>query len=137
MNTVFLYGRMAKDPELRYTKNNTPVCSFTIATSEGKDADGRDRAEFHNCVAWKRDAENISKFFLKGDPILLRGHLQTRSYTVGTETTGWTEEKRYVTEVIVERFEFTYGKKDSGRSAEPAPVNAFQDLAEDDDELPF
>ncbi len=129
MNTVYLYGRMAKDPELRYTKNNTPVCSFCIATSEGKDADGRDRAEFHNCVAWKKDAENISKFFLKGDPILLRGHLQTRSYMVG-------DEKHYATEVIVERYEFTYGKKDS-HTGEAVKPQAFQDIADDDEELPF
>ena len=37
MNTCVLMGRLTRDPEKRYTANNTPVTSFAIAVDRFKE----------------------------------------------------------------------------------------------------
>jgi single-strand DNA-binding protein len=39
-NKIILVGNLGRDPELRYTPDGTPVCSFSLATNEKR----RDRA---------------------------------------------------------------------------------------------
>ena len=119
-NQVFLHGRIARDPELRQTTSNKAVCRFTVATQETKDI-----SEFHNVSAWDKNAESISKYFHKGDPILLWGRLNTTSY----ERDG---HKVYSTSVIVERWGFPLGKP---KEAKPT----FVDIDDDDldGELPY
>lgn len=104
MNKVQLHGRMAKDVDLRYTQSGKAVCSFTVAV----DGVGRDaKAEFINCIAWEKLAETIGKNFSKGKEILISdGRLQTRSY----ESNG---SKKYITEVVVNAFEFCGSKSDN------------------------
>lgn len=127
MNHVILTGRLSKAPETRYTNSNKAVCSFTMAVANGKDRDGKNQSVFIPCVAWEKTAELIDKYFIKGDPITVTGKIIPRSW----EKDG---KKNYITEVIVSGVEFPLTKKTV--EAEPAPVDAFQDLS-DDTELPF
>lgn len=124
MNLSIISGRMAKDPEVRYTNSGKAVCPFVVAVNEGKD-----KAQFVPCVAFDTDyhknATNISKYFDKGSPITLTGHLSCRTW----EKDGT---KRYAWEVFVDRFEFVPGNT---RKAEATP-DAFAEI-EDDAELPF
>lgn len=122
MNMVFLTGRLVRDPELRQSKNGKAVCTFTLAVQETKD-----KANFINCVAWEKNAENINHFFMKGNPILVIGSWETRSY----EKDG---QKRTVNECRVSRFEFMGIKETYG--TEPVKPGAFEEL-DDDSELPF
>lgn len=117
MNQVILTGRLTKDPELRQTQSNKAVCTFTLAVQETKD-----KANFINCVAWEKTAENISHFFFKGNPIMVVGSWETRTY----EKDG---QKRTVSECRVSRFEFM-GVKD-------VKAPEIVDLPDDDGELPF
>lgn len=123
MNQVILTGRLTKDPELRQTQSNKAVCAFTLAVQETKD-----KANFINCVAWEKNAENINRFFKKGNPILVAGTWETRVY----EKDG---QKRTVNECRVSRFEFMGIKETYG--TEPAQPGAFEELAGEDGELPF
>jgi len=86
-NEVHLRGILARDPEIRYTKNGKPVANFTVATTYDK------CTEYHRCTAWDDVAERLGEHFKKDCFIALSGRLQTRSY----EKNG---EKRYVTQVI-------------------------------------
>lgn len=99
MNKAFLKGRLARDPEVRYTQNNTLVATFTIAVNRKE----KDKADFINCIAWGKTGEFVSKYFKKGQEILAVGRIQVRDYDKDGK-------KVYVTEVIVEEVEFCGSK---------------------------
>lgn len=103
LNKVLLFGNFTRDPEIRQTPGGQPVCTFGIATNRTfNDASGqkRDQVEFHNLVAWGRQAEVIAQYMKKGSSMLIEGRLQTRS---------WQDQqgaKHYRTEIVVEEFQF-------------------------------
>lgn len=106
MNKVYLIGRLTKDPEFTTTTNNISVAKFTLAIHRKfASANGEKEVDFINCVGWRTTADTINKYCKKGEKLAVVGTLQVRSYdkTDGT--------KVYVTEVIVEEFEFLSTKK--------------------------
>lgn len=109
MNSVNLVGRLARDPDLRYTPNGTAVCSFVLAVRNPfrLDNDGNPTADFINCVAWQKAAEMFAEGHRKGDPVAISGRLQTRSYENSDGQTIW------VTEVNCENIHFIKPKDDS------------------------
>ena len=123
MNKAILMGRLTKDPEIRYTQNNTTVCNFTIAVNRRFK---KDETDFINCVAWQMTAEFISKYFQKSSMIAVVGRIQTRSWE---DKEG---KKHYVTEVVVEETYFT-GSKNQTETYKPEDTFP----PDDDDELPF
>ena len=81
MNKAILVGRLTKDPELKTTASGVSVCSFTIAINRRfRNAEGNYDADFINCVAWRKQAENIAKYCVKGTQVAAEGRIQTRSY---------------------------------------------------------
>jgi len=94
MNTVVLSGRMAKDPELKYTSGGKGNVRFTLAVQRTKD-----EADFINCIAWEKTAETIAEYFKKGSPILVQGSIRTGSYEKDGRTI-------YTTDVWVYKFDF-------------------------------
>lgn len=101
MNKVVLIGRLTRDPELRTIANGTATTSFSIAVNrQFTNQNGEREADFINCVAWRRQAENIAKYCTKGSQVAVEGRIQTRSYDAQDGT------KRYVTEVIADNVEF-------------------------------
>ncbi|MEG1095075.1 MAG: single-stranded DNA-binding protein, partial [Lactococcus sp.] len=67
INNVVLVGRVVRDPELRYTPQNTAVATFTIAVNRRfKNAQGEREADFINCVIWRQSAENLANWAKKG-----------------------------------------------------------------------
>lgn len=66
INNVVLVGRVVRDPELRYTPQNTAVATFTIAVNRRfKNAQGEREADFINCVIWRQSAENLANWAKK------------------------------------------------------------------------
>lgn len=145
MNRVMLTGRLVKDPELRRTNTDIPVVQFTLAVNRSyASRNGERQADFINCVIWRQQAENFAKYLHKGSLIGVEGQIQSRSYE---EQSG---AKRYVTEVLVERFEFLETKGQQNRNSSldgyndvnsydiPEPTNNSFDFSGDDDfEDPF
>lgn len=129
MNHVILTGRLTKDPEIRYTDSKKAVATFTLAVDDGRDSDGKRKSQFIPCVAWGKTAELIDQYFTKGNPLTVVGRISVRTY----EKNG---EKRYVTEVVASGIEFPLTNKET-YGTEPAKGNAFEDLTDDDGELPF
>ena len=122
MNKVILIGRLARDPELRYTAgNNTAVCQTSIAVDRRFKSENQPTADFIPIVAWRQQAEFISKYFTKGSRIAIVGSIQVRSYD---DKDG---QKRYATEVVVDEVEFCESKKQEGGyqgGFAPAPQTA-------------
>ena len=105
MNTVNLIGRLTKDPELRYTANNFPMCSFTLAIDrQGKE---EKKTNFIPVKVLGKTAENVAKFLSKGKLAGVEGEIQTDSYEAKDGT------KRYTWEVLAYRVEFLE-KKEQG-----------------------
>ena len=97
MNKVILIGRITKDPEPRYTSNGIPNVMFALAVDRGmRDANGNRQADFISCVAWRAQADFISRYIKKGYLLAIEGRIQTRQYQ------GQDGQTRYVTEVIVD-----------------------------------
>lgn len=93
LNQVFLMGRLVRDPELRQTNSGDQVISFTIAVD--RDFSKEKQTDFIDCVAWKSTAEYISKYFTKGNKVVVVGSLQLRDWTDRNDN------KRRSAEVIV------------------------------------
>lgn len=115
MNKVFLIGRLTRDPELRYTSNNTAVATFSLAVNRNfTNQSGEREADFINIVVWRKQAENVKNYLSQGSQVAIDGRLQTRSYD---DQDG---KKRYVTEVIADNVEFlgTKGNNSTSTSTE-------------------
>jgi single-strand DNA-binding protein len=109
LNKVFILGRVTADPQLRSTTGGSQVSSFSIATNRvwnDKSGSKKEEVEFHNVVAWGRQAEVASRFLTKGALVLVEGRLQTRDWE------GKDGQKRKTTEIICERLQL--GPKPAG-----------------------
>ena len=81
LNKAILMGRLTRDPELRYTQNNTPVVTFSIAIDRNYSGKGAERqTDFIDIVAWRRTAEFVSQWFTKGMMIIVVGSIQSRRW---------------------------------------------------------
>lgn len=137
MNKAILMGRLTRDPEMRTTQSQLPVASFTIAVDRRfKNANGEKQADFIPIVAWRQQAEFVSKYFHKGSRIVVVGSVQTRNWEDNEGN------KRYATEVIADEIYFGDSKSGSG-NAEPAQntdtggQDGFYPAPDDDTSLPF
>ena len=128
LNKAIIQGRLTKDPELRTTQSGTSVASFTVAWSE--EYNGNEKKLFLNCVAWKNTAEMLVKFFSKGKEIVVEGTLGSRSWE---DRDG---NKREVVELTADRIHFC-GPKESANNAPIAAPAGFEELSDDDGDLPF
>ena len=101
-NKVILIGNMTADPELKQTTGGISVCSFSIAVNRrfARADQGQQNVDFINVVTWRQQAEFVSRYFKKGNPILVCGQLQTRSWN---DNQG---QKRYATEVVADEVSF-------------------------------
>lgn len=104
MNKVHLIGNLTKDPELRYTKQNTPVASYTIAINSRYGE--QQQTDFINISTWGKSGEFVSKYFKKGQPIAITGRLKNRNYEDSNGV------KHYSMEVVTEDIEFVGSKKE-------------------------
>lgn len=144
-NKVILIGNMTADPELKQTTGGVSVCSFSIAVNRrfAKAEQGQQNVDFINIVTWRQQAEFVSRYFKKGNPILVCGQLQTRNWT---DNQG---QKRYTTEVVADEVSFVASANQAaapGGSYTPdaygapsfnsAPSANFEEIPNDSD-LPF
>jgi len=140
LNKVIIMGRISQDLELKSTPSGTATLTFNVAVERSFAKQGEERqADFITCVAWRQQAEFISKYFSKGRMIAIEGNLRTRNYEDKNGS------KHYVTEVFVDSVSFT-GEAQQGKSGEkPKEQNAsvsIGDIADfeeilSDDGVPF
>ena len=112
VNKVILLGNVGKDPEVRYPQQGQAVAQFSLATTERAytNANGvqvPERTEWHNIVAWGRNAEIVERYVKKGAQLYIEGKLRTRMWEDRNQI------KRYVTEVYVDVLELL-GRRGEG-----------------------
>ena len=102
MNKTFQLGRLTKDIELKALPSGTVVGKFTIANNHKyKKQDGTivDEPNFFDCTAIGKTAENIGKYFCKGQRIIVIGRLKQEIW----EKDGAKHSKIVI---VVEEFDF-------------------------------
>ncbi|MBP6904927.1 MAG: single-stranded DNA-binding protein [Candidatus Pacebacteria bacterium] len=103
LNKVFLIGNLTRDPELKSLPTGTKVASLSMATNRTwKDAQGgkKEAVEYHNVVAFAKQAEVLAQYCKKGSSLYVEGRIQTRSWDAADGT------KKYRTEIVLESFQF-------------------------------
>jgi single-strand DNA-binding protein len=138
VNKCILLGNVGKDPEIKASVSGTIIANFSIATSDrfqDKDGNWQDRTEWHNCVAFKRNAEIIRDYVRKGSKLYVEGKIQTRSW----EKDG---QKHYKVEIIVNDLSLLSGRDEGNQVSsaavrEPARVDAGATTEIDDSDIPF
>lgn len=133
LNHIIVMGRITKDPEMRYTQSQTPVASFTIACDRDYQQGGSERqTDFVSCIAWRQTAEFVSKYFAKGSMAIVSGRLQIRDWN---DREG---NKRKSAEIVADNIYFGESKRrDADAPTTDVSTTSFQELADDDGELPF
>lgn len=134
VNNIVLQGRLTRDPEIRYTQNDVPVASYTLAVERSyKPQDGTRVADFIPCAAWNKCATFARDYLHKGMMIIVEGTLQMRR---------WQDKdgnNRTTYEVIVSTHNFCESKRD--RTPHPAdavpPEGDFTEISDDDGDVPF
>lgn len=121
MNKVILLGRLTRDPEVRYTQTGKVVCQFTLAVDRPfSNQEGQREADFIPVVIWGKSAETCGNSLTKGQRALVEGRMQVRNYD------GKDGVKRYVTEVVADRFEFIERRNDAQAMRGVAPVDTME-----------
>lgn len=141
MNSVILSGRLTRDPEVRHSQNGNEekvVARYTLAVERIYSKENQ--ADFINCVEFGKLAEFAEKYFYKGIKLIVRGRIQTGSYTNRDGV------KVYTTDIIVESHEFAESKRTSEQNSN-APISndvpavgsdGFMNIPDGlDEELPF
>ncbi|MGE3611634.1 MAG: single-stranded DNA-binding protein [Bacteriovoracaceae bacterium] len=145
VNKVILLGRLGQDPELKYTPGGSPVCNFSMATTEAwtdKSGQKQEKTEWHRIVVWGKLAELCNQYLGKGRQAFVEGRLQTRA---------WDDKdgnKRYTTEILANTVQFIGGATASTNNnavdtsyAQAAPAAQDYQISNDThfaaDDIPF
>lgn len=117
LNKVILMGRLTRDPEFKQTQSGTPVCRFSLAINRpfANKQTGERETDFVECDAWRSTAEFISRYFSKGNMILVEGQLRNNNYTDNNGT------KHYSMRVLVDNVSFCESKGSGDNQQQAAP----------------
>ena len=114
-NKVIVVGNLGRDPEMRFTPQGTPVCTFTVATNErrkDKAGETQDITTWFRVTVWGKQAETVSKYLSKGRQVYVEGRLHIEEWT---DRDG---KQRYTLEVNATDVRFL----DAGAGVEGIPV---------------
>ncbi|MEI3289646.1 MAG: single-stranded DNA-binding protein [Eubacterium sp.] len=142
INSVVLMGRLTYEPELKTTTSGLSVIRFQMAVDRNYQSQGQERqADFIDVVAWRQTADFVSRYFHKGSMIAVEGSIQTNNFT---DRDG---NKRKSVEVVANQVSFCGSKTESQGAnpafSQPAPSYStadnsdFEEIVDDDDDLPF
>ena len=163
LNKVVLMGRLTRDPELRYTQSNIAVVSFSLAVDRSYKAKGEQpTTDFIDIVAWRSTAEFVSKWFAKGRMMVVVGSLQVRNWQdkdgnnrksaevvadevyFGDSKRSDSDDSRFASQPqggspFGAQSERSFSDRSAGDSSFSGglPASDFEEISDDDDELPF
>ncbi len=103
LNKVMLMGNITRDPELKYLPSQTAVCEFGLAVNRtwtGQDGIKKEEVTFVDCSAFGKQAELLSKYKKKGDPLFVEGRLKLDQWEAQDGS------KRSKMRVVIENFQF-------------------------------
>lgn len=131
MNSITITGQLGKDSEVRFLQNGDPVCSFSVADSQGRDKP----TIWWNCSLFGKRAESLQQYLSKGQSVTVIGSVSEREWT---DKDG---QKRKAVDVRVNDIALQGGQRQATQKAPPAPRKAAAkpapNFADMDDDIPF
>lgn len=112
MNRVILAGNITRDPEIRFTGAGVPVCGFGLAVNRVRSRD-KEAVDFFDVSAWRELGEAVANHKRKGDPILIEGRLQYRTWEARDGS------KRSKVDVVADGVQFLGGGNGSSDGGGP------------------
>lgn len=129
-NRVILAGNLTRDPELRFTNNGIPVCNFGIAVNERK-SDGEEVAHYFDVTAWRNLGETMANYKSKGDPVLIEGRLNYRSWEADDGS------RRSKVDVVAQNVQFLNRSGGNGSNGSSGQGSPSDEEEIDYNDLPF
>jgi single-strand DNA-binding protein len=120
-NRVVLAGNLTRDPELRFTQQGVPVANLSIAVNRVRSKS--EAVDFFNVSAWRELGERVANYKKQGDPVLVEGRLQYRTWQTPDGT------KRSAVDVVADNVQFLSRNGEPREQAE-APASANKAPAE-------
>lgn len=110
INSVVLVGRLANDPEMRYTPSGMPIANFRLAVDRGRKSEsGEDQTDWLNIVAFQKTAELVAQYLDKGSLVGIEGRIQSRSWE------GNDGKRNYSVEIIANNVRFLESRQEAER----------------------
>jgi single-strand DNA-binding protein len=122
-NRVVLAGNIIRDPEIRFTGQGVPVCSFGLAVNRMRSKDN-DAVDFFDINVWREQGEAVANWKRKGDPVLVEGQLQYRTWEAQDGS------RRSKVDVVADQVQFL-GKGDASSGEDD-----FEDIDEEHESAP-
>lgn len=141
-NKITIVGYLGRDPELRYTPDGTPVCNFSVATTERK----KDKSgEFHDVTLWfrvtlwRKFAELAGQYLSKGSQVYIEGRLSQNEYQDRDGITRTSLEVNATDMKFLGKKDGDNGQQPEGRTSrrEPAPARGEESQQVTEDDVPF
>lgn len=129
MNNVSIVGNITRDIELNNTQSGIATSRFSIAVNRRPDANGERKADFFNCVAWRKTAEFLAKYCKKGSRVAISGHLVSGSYDKDGHTV-------YTVEIVVDNVDLMSSSQAKSGSEKNNETPDLEPLSDDED-VPF
>lgn len=138
-NRVILIGNLTREPELRYTPNNTAVAEFGLAVNRNyQDGSGewQEDTTYVDITVWGNKAENADEYLSKGSRVFLEGRLRLDQWE---NDAGENRSKHGVT---AERLSFLGGGSGNGNQQQGSgPEEELDDMDDEiddpEDDVPF
>jgi len=110
INSVVLVGRLANDPEMRYTPSGMPIANFRLAVDRGRKSEsGEEQTDWLNIVAFQKTAELVAQYLDKGSLVGIEGRIQSRTWE------GQDGKKNYSVEIVANNVRFLESKAEADR----------------------
>lgn len=123
INNVVLVGRITRDVELRMSDSGKAYTNFSLAVNRAfKGQDGKQQADFINCIVFGKQAENLARYCGKGSMIGVLGSIQTGKYQGKDGNTVFT------TDIIVQNVQFLDTKNNQGQQQQQPTNNNFNNF---------
>jgi single-strand DNA-binding protein len=133
-NKIIIVGYLGRDPELRYTPQGTPVCDFSVATTErrrDKSGEMQDVTTWFRVNLWGRLAELASQYLSKGRLVYIEGRLSQREWQDRDGNT------RTSLEVHGTDLQFISPKPEEPEQKAPEPMASAEEPPITEDDIPF
>ena len=127
LNKVIIMGRLTADPELRQTPSGISTCRFSVAVDRGyksKDT-GERQTDFIRVPAWRQTAEFVSRYFSKGQMIVIEGSLRNNNYEDQNGV------KHYSMDVLADSVSFAGSRNDNNYTANTPQTTQVSNPVED------
>lgn len=133
LNSVTLIGRLARDPEMRYTASGIPVANFSIAVDRGfTNQQGEKETDFIDIVAWRKLAEVVTNNLGKGRLVAVEGRLEIQRYQ---DKEG---NNRRAAKIIADKVVFLdWPKKQEQEQSNYDPATGGTEVAYNPEDVPF